>query len=244
MQWFVSSSGLRCQIKSVVNPPSTTMRNGGRLAVCLFAVSAAVDTAQAGSPLLNSSYVAVQFGQAQEAIDSHSKGTFSWIAAQDYLPAGYLKSAFFAMAQWDATHKTKSFQQAVQAGNAFYAENPGNCGSYWNIDFVNSYNDFPSWCALAALEQDAAYGGTHGLEQAKHVFQVGRPDRPLTRSVAWLNRRRRSSSLTMASSSKATLMLGTWSLLSYQTTRYLPAAVGRACSMASVSLAESPCYGS
>ena len=154
------------------------MGNGQRLIAYFFAVTAAVNSVQAVSSLLNSSYIGVKFGQSKTAINSHSNGTFAWIAAEDYLPSGYLKSAFFALAQWDATHKTSHYKQPVQAGNTHYAKNPGACGDYWNIDFVNIYNDFPSWCALAALEEDAAYGGTNGLKQAKQVFQVKRRDCP------------------------------------------------------------------
>lgn len=123
------------------------------------------------STILNSTYVDIGFGQPRADIEAFSLSTMQWVASHHYHPGSYLESGFFALAEWDQDHGTKTFEKDVEHANEKYATHPGKCYGYYKVPFVNAWDDFPGWASLAVLEAQAAYNKSE-ISLAEGVFQV------------------------------------------------------------------------
>ena len=148
------------------------------MVLCGLLLLLSITVPDAWSALLPSSYLYPTFGQCRSNIDSYSLATFQKLVTDDFEPAGYLKSGFPYIAEWDYSHGTTVFKNAFNKANSHYALGPGPCyKNLWHVEFVNQFNDFPVWSVLGALEGGLAYKNlSAAMIQAENVFQVSAGD--------------------------------------------------------------------
>ncbi|KUJ06785.1 uncharacterized protein LY89DRAFT_743424 [Mollisia scopiformis] len=122
------------------------------------------------STILNTTYVSPTFQQSRSNIDQDSLASIHALLASPSFPSGWLgQNALATVAQWDFDHKTRTFYDAFNSNETYYADHPGGCYEYWHSPLVDCFNDDAGWAALTSLEGYAAYGDEDYLQNAKSV---------------------------------------------------------------------------